>query len=486
MNFRIVSRGIGLAVILLVTACRGEHQQVYLELEDESVMDRVFPEDQLREDVEYLFARLHELHPDLNARLPEQERLALLTSLLAGIDRPMNRREFHRLIGVATEKFRDGHAGVFYPYPEFDRFTENGGQVFPMTVSATAAGLFVKNDYSSTGALPAGVRLLDVNGIPVPEILATMARYTRGESQVLREQIAASHFSTLLWHFYDFHTDFRVGYEIDGMVRSAQIAGMSHEAFNRKVKEIEESGGVNLAYRSLGHKVGYLDVSYFGGDKGDFKRAITQAVDTAQEEETRAIVVDIRRNPGGSTDNVETLLARLAPKECGLVSEVMEKLNDKSASGLFSKGKPGDLVPAGGSVTVYPESESRRFPGKVYLLIGPYTYSAGIVMATAVQDCGVGTLVGEETAGFANQTGQIYFFNLPHTQLRAFAPTRALLRPSGDRKWRGVVPDHVFAPSAEQLRSGRDATIEFIKDLALTAHSARVQDRDQAPDGSAK
>lgn len=467
MHLQTVVRAIGLSALLFASACQGEHQRVYVDLDDPAVMDRVFTVQELREDTGYLFERLHTLHPDLDSRLSPADRAALEQSVLARIERPMTRREFYRLIGSTTEHFRDGHAGVFYPYPEFDRFAETGAGVFPMTVTATADGLFVKKDYSAKGALPDGARLLSINGVKVADMLGEMARYTRGESPVLRQQIVAADFSGLLWHFHDFKDRFEVEYEISGETRKATVAGMRNEDFEAAVEEAEEAGGENVSYRSLGDGVGYLDVSYFGGDEGDFKRAVNRAVQAARSEKIRAIVVDIRRNPGGSTDNVEILLARLSPKECRLVSRVREKLNDKSGVGLFSKGRPGELIELDMDTTVSPVRESKRFPGKVYVLIGPYTYSAAIVMATAVQDCGVGALVGEETAGFGNQTGQIYFFNLPHTQLRAFAPTRLLLRPSGVEGWSGVVPDHPAPPTVESLRTGRDAAIERAKALAL-------------------
>ena len=467
MLLRSIVQTFGFAALLLATSCQ-EYKQVYVDLDDKSVMTRVFTREELIQDVDFLFRRLQELHPDLASRLSKADSDALRKSLIEQVDRPMSRREFYRVIGAATEKFRDGHAGVFHPYPEFDQFAEAGGLVFPMTVSATREGVFVKRDYSASGALPPGARLISINGVAMPDMLALMSRYTRGESPVLREQIAATSLSTLLWHFYDFNKDFEVAYELDGTVRKAAVKGIADEDFKEKIEESDRAGGDYVSYRSLGDGVGYLDVSYFGGDEGDFKSVVKRAVEAARADKIQSIIVDVRKNPGGSTDNVETLLARLSPKACTLVSSVKEKINDKNAGMIFSKGKIGEVVEMDMDTTVSPASESKRFPGKVYVLIGPYTYSAAIVMATAVQDCGVGKLMGEETAGFANQTGQIYFFNLPNSQLRAFSPTRLLLRPSGVEGWHGVVPDYPIIATGEQLRSGKDVVIDMAKDIAIS------------------
>jgi C-terminal processing protease CtpA/Prc len=92
-------------------------------------------------------------------------------------------------------------------------------------------------------------------------------------------------------------------------------------------------------------------------------------------------------------------------------------------------------------VVVSPGASDKRFHGRVVALIGAPTYSAAIVFATALRDCNVGLLAGEPTGGFANQTGQIHFRELPHTRLRAFAPTRALVRPNGKAGAEVLLPD---------------------------------------------
>jgi C-terminal processing protease CtpA/Prc len=86
-------------------------------------------------------------------------------------------------------------------------------------------------------------------------------------------------------------------------------------------------------------------------------------------------------------------------------------------------------------------------------------------MATAVQDCKVGTLVGQSTGGFANQTGQINFFELPQTQLRAFVPSRLMIRPNGDIKTQSVIPDVVVR---DQLDGIADTVLDST--LALIAN----------------
>lgn len=447
---------------------------MYPELADPALLEKRFSPSEMREDLDFLFARVQQLHPDLVSRADPTELEGLRLRLAGELTQPLSRREFYRVIGMATEKFRDGHSGVLFPYPEFEVFTRAGGRVLPLTVHATAHGVFVKENLSDSAQPLAGTRIVSINGQPIATLLASMSRYARGESQLLREQIIARDFSRWLWHSNDYHDRFVVQYQSGDTVKTATVSGLGIDTMDARMNAPDgEAGNPDVRYRSLGDDIGYLDVSYFGGDQGDFKRSIEEAVESAHKENIKALIVDIRDNPGGSTDNVETLLSRMSPVKCSLVSSVKERINDKNRGLVFSRGEPGELIDVEMDTVVKPKADPERFPGRVYLLIGKYTYSSSIVMATAVQDCEVGTLVGEETGGFANQTGQIYFFNLPNSALRAFAPTRLLLRPSGERGQRGVIPDHVVPTSLDDLRDGKDSVLEYTRSLALAGAQLR-------------
>jgi C-terminal processing protease CtpA/Prc len=97
-------------------------------------------------------------------------------------------------------------------------------------------------------------------------------------------------------------------------------------------------------------------------------------------------------------------------------------------------------------------SLEHRFGGEVIVLIGPATYSQGIVFSTTVQDYQIGLVAGEETAGKANQTAQVQHFQLPNTGFRVRAPLYVLTRSSGEETGAGVVPD-IPIPNVEDSQS---------------------------------
>ena len=62
-------------------------------------------------------------------------------------------------------------------------------------------------------------------------------------------------------------------------------------------------------------------------------------------------------------------------------------------------------------------------------------------VAAIVQDFGFGTVLGEETADLASTLGAMEQFTLPRTGIEVGYPKARILRPNGDARPRGVVPD---------------------------------------------
>ncbi len=90
-----------------------------------------------------------------------------------------------------------------------------------------------------------------------------------------------------------------------------------------------------------------------------------------------------------------------------------------------------------------PEDRGIRFDGKLYVLVGPGTFSSAGMFAAMVKDFHLGTLIGEETGATRECFGEVLSVRLPNSDLRLnvsckqwFAPV-----PQFDDSRRGTVPD---------------------------------------------
>ena len=110
-----------------------------------------------------------------------------------------------------------------------------------------------------------------------------------------------------------------------------------------------------------------------------------------------------------------------------------------------------------------PESNPAPFKGKVYILVGPYTFSVGEFTAMALQAVPGATVVGSQTAGADGDVTRIVLPGGITTMISGLG----VYYPEGGQTQRiGIVPDVEVLETAEDIRSGRDPVLERAIELA--------------------
>jgi hypothetical protein len=181
----------------------------------------------------------------------------------------------------------------------------------------------------------------------------------------------------------------------------------------------------------LAGNVGYLDLRSFSGDPAAQATAVA-AMNFLGE--TDGLIVDLRRNGGGSPAMIQTLLTYLVADDQHLhFNDFYRREGDRTDQWWTAAQVPG-----------------RRFAGRpVVVLTSALTGSAAEEFAYDVQTHGLGTLFGATTAGAANPGGM---FRLSD-HLAAFIATGRAINPVTHTNWEGVgvKPDH-DVPPGEALR----------------------------------
>lgn len=128
-----------------------------------------------------------------------------------------------------------------------------------------------------------------------------------------------------------------------------------------------------VEYEMLDNKVGYISVSQFEEVTAD---QFVNAVNDLDKKGQKGLIVDLRNNPGGLLNIVVEMLDRLLPK--GLIVYTQDKNGAKEE--FFSDGK-------------------EEFNKPMVVLINGNSASASEIFAGAIQDYGIGTLVGTTSFG---------------------------------------------------------------------------------------
>lgn len=195
----------------------------------------------------------------------------------------------------------------------------------------------------------------------------------------------------------------------------------------------------------------------------------------------RHLVIDLRRNGGGS-DDAALALARFLmaePFRMGRPARVRARSVplalrkhlftwDEGAfdppESLFrelSEGGGFEFREAPPLLSPHPD----RFGGRVTLLVGPDNGSGATHLVAKLADAGRVRTVGEPTGGSAEgaTAGTIFFLDLPASGIRVRVPAiRSFIDVDPNRfpRGRGVDPDVLVRPSLDDLFSGRDPVIE--------------------------
>ena len=167
----------------------------------------------------------------------------------------------------------------------------------------------------------------------------------------------------------------------------------------------------------------------------------TEAEDMAgRARKHKALIVDLRSNPGGAVDSLKALLGRLFENDV----------------------KIGDRVERDKKENLEAKSHHNPFTGKIVVLVDSKSASAAELFARVVQLEKRGRVIGDRSSGsvmearhYHYQTGMdiVAFFGASITDADLIMTDGKSLEHSG------VVPDEVMVPTAADLASGRDPVL---------------------------
>lgn len=223
---------------------------------------------------------------------------------------------------------------------------------------------------------------------------------------------------------------------------TADLAGVAHDKHMRVMSLMAPppgpmramprgEGGVFRADRIAGG-IGYIEVLGFPPPM-IFKRTLDRAM--AALAGSRALVIDVRRNGGGSPRSVSYLVSYLvAPgRPINTIVSRTEKTNDYTRESFASEATPASFASV-----------------PIYVLTSRDTFSGGEEFAYDVQALKRGTLIGEVTGGGANPVDMV---ELGHGMAAMIPFGRAENAVTGTNwEGRGVKPD-IVVPAADALRT---------------------------------
>ncbi len=395
-----------------------------------------------------------------------------------------------------TDLIKDGHLMLFAPN------TLNTTQYyFPLILKIIQAEFYADTD---DFGIPVGSKIVQINGLSTSHILETLKKYAPTDGYNLTRKYRDIELKFGLFYMYEYgvQKEYTITYiEPEGDEKTITIPAESfvnakHRNINRnsyfsnyhqqKDKVAFFSRHINtkepFVYYKENYKTAVLVVNSFGMDIRTFKARLTQLFKEINKKKIKHLVIDIRQNNGGFRPNSVHLFSFVTNKHFkqrnkAFVSslKVPEKeyvtrvYNEKE----FLRDKFYNHPKYDGWELDFDDLEmmmvpvKNRFHGKIYVLAGGTTFSAGSAFALLAKDDPDMLLVGEETGGgYYSHTGQFpVYYELPNSKIIMVMSMEKITHYVKDKtvpKGSGVPPNREVQLTVEDLIKGKDSQLDYI------------------------
>ncbi len=480
---RVVQRlGLSLAPLIASSACA-------LALAGPDPTTRIDAADALA-DVVLLERVLNVLHPGLDRYSPQAELDAGMERLRRAVSGGTTDGQMYLEISRFLELIRCDHTKAEYP-ESLRTWRELNPSFLPIQTRIIGERLFV--GASRTEGLDPGDEILSINGEPSSRIIEEVEAlisidgftdHARADEAELSSEYLGSGIDTFLPLLRGFSSrfSFTVRSGDDAPIRTVETAALTlgdYQAIDpgADVRNFKDA----VSIERLDDRTALLRVDTFVNyrEPVDPDTVFGPIMRSLNESGVEHLIVDLRRNGGGSDDAAISLFRHLIsePVRAESLAEAktlpipddvkqavttwdMDALNlqptglDRGPSGMWR-------LPDGGEIDIAPAID--HFKGRVTALSSRGNASGSTLLLASLQSQANVRIVGEPTGGSVEgpTAGLIAFCRLPSCGVTVRVPLiRSYTGLSSREPGMGVTPDLVVWRTVEGFRAGRDEALE--------------------------
>ncbi|MHC4074893.1 MAG: S41 family peptidase [Planctomycetota bacterium] len=440
---------------------------------------KVIPPEKLKEDLDFLFKTIEEVHPNMYAYTSKEEFEPVKKQLYEKINNPINLLDFCKAVAPVVASLRNGHTFLQPPFEFFQNYAKAGGKYFPIEIQIDEESVIL-TECQGPYALPIGAEVLTFDDISAIEFLRKAARYMPSENKPYNLALIQRKrfFPIYLWleknnaELLDLQLK-----TTDGRIEQFQLKALGYEELvnyqkssSNKIETASQNNNTPYTYRYIPDcNVGLIEFNSFNNRKS-FRKFLRGTFKKICEQNINGLIIDIRKNPGGNSQLGDDLLKYLTDKPFLQFEKVDIKVSEQLIKGQPNIKQQFPKTEIGSIVSIEPELDSPgkkrlRFNGKIFVLIGPESASSSVSFASAVKHFGIGALVGQETIDTTVAYGDCIKGTLPNTGLVFSVAAKRFVDAGGKEDGRGVIPDYEVKQKPEDTAKGVDTVLQFTLDL---------------------
>jgi len=290
-------------------------------------INKTFTVQQLKADLALLKDSLQILHPALYRYTSKRSFDSLFQVAGRQLAKPMQLHEFYGIVAPLMARVGDIHTTIELP-DEYHSYVAANSQLFPFDVRIINKEVFVVSNNSADSSIAVGSRIIRINDEPIARVLGKMKSYfsSEGTNETFKikrvEQRFAFHYYFVYGHRQQFKITWAGQWTTKQQTKTIEAQPFAVIRANRAKNQLLLPRLKPLfaqpPYLTLNIKpeeqVAILTIKWFQNDvlagAGEtFKLFIDSAFASIRKANSKRLVIDIRNNGGGESENASYLYA---------------------------------------------------------------------------------------------------------------------------------------------------------------------------------
>lgn len=368
-------------------------------------------------DIDALIYALSQVHPDMFSVCRQADLLRAVNRAKGSLPDSVAVMELFRAAAPIVAMIGDGHTNMSFPY----------SSTFTPDLKRMPLGVRVSADRSMRclasldSIIPADARIVSINGVAADSIIEAMMPYVSGERPHFKMSRIDAEFPGLFQMLYS-DDSYTVAYEGEGTTSTVELPAVTTAEMRKRLSAIS-SRGRSKAYSlttDSANNVAVMDFRSFV-NAGRMEHFADSMFTELKNKNIGNLIIDLRNNGGGNSAVGDVLLRYISPEPFIQMDKAYVRIAPLTSK-LMNEGV---VEPTMSFFEVDPEqfikprsADEGHYDGKVYLLTSNKTFSSAGSFAWAFKECGMGTVVGEETGGMNVCYGDILTYTLPISKIK--------------------------------------------------------------------
>lgn len=278
----------------------------------EAYRQQQFTTEQMKEDLLFLMKSLQQNHPRLYSYTDEKTMAQLVGRIMESFREPLSTEAFLRRLAPVVDAVHCSHTGIRLP-AEYGQLTEQYGKFLPLQVLCRPEGTYLVGTPGKTGyEIPAGARILSINGVPSEKIIKALLPLIPAEgTNMTAKWYQLSRQFAWYYHLLDPSEQFRVEFLKPSSHETISFSACSLDEVEPERLASPEAVPLAFSFSESG-KTGILKVPTFSiMDMEGYMAELDQIFRQLNDRKAGHLILDLRGNDGGHPIFAAQLLSYL-------------------------------------------------------------------------------------------------------------------------------------------------------------------------------